>query len=72
MNMHTLRNYKNRYCGQCQQECTCQCKVKNFIGFVGLQETPSSAFKSLMSTDVPTNIEFRQGKFVQKHGRVVK
>jgi hypothetical protein len=71
MNMHTLRGYKNRYCNQCSQECG-NCRVKGFIGFVGLQETPHGEFGGLMKTNMPTDLEHRQNKFTQKHGKVIK
>lgn len=72
MNMQKLLNYKNRYCGQCRlQDCN-NCRVKNFISFVGLQETPHVEFKSLMRSNMPVDIEHRNGRFTQKHGNIIK
>jgi hypothetical protein len=48
------------------------CRVKNFIGYVGLQETPHDEFEGLMRSDMPVDVEHRNTKYVQKRGHVVK
>lgn len=72
MNMHTIRNYKNRYCNQCSLKQCSYCKVKGFVSYVGLQETPHGAFNGLMRADAPTDVKYQNGKYIQKHGNVIK
>jgi uncharacterized protein YcsI (UPF0317 family) len=71
MNMSTLRKYKNKYCNLCNHNCD-HCKVKNFVNYVGLQETPHDTFNNLMRANVPTDVRYQNGKHVQQHGNIVK
>jgi hypothetical protein len=72
MNMHTLRNYKNQFCGLCPAKDCTYCKVRGFVNFIGLKETPRNEVKDLMRSNVPVDVRHTNGKFVQKNGRVLK
>jgi uncharacterized protein YcsI (UPF0317 family) len=71
MNMKLVRSYKNKFCGTCNGNCTA-CKVKTFVNYIGLQVVRQNEIQQVMRTNLPTDVQYRNGKYKQSSGRVFK
>lgn len=60
-----------RFCNSCNVKCD-NCRIKQFVNFIYLQLTPSKEIRNIMKTDKPTDVKYRQGKYKQSSGRMLK